>query len=109
MLLARWHDICRDHAVSDRQKASAAAGLGLRLGCRLTAQDIRSADWSTAVQPFWGAVIRKALTPAGAWAVVNAGWATLKVRAVFRLGAVEWASAPVESNCAEVVMMHACP
>lgn len=39
---------------------------------------IRSDDWSDAVAPFWGAVIRKALTPRGVAGLFGAGWQTIK-------------------------------
>jgi tocopherol O-methyltransferase len=41
-------------------------------------QDVRTADWSEAVAPFWGAVIRRALTPRGVAGLFGAGWQTIK-------------------------------
>jgi tocopherol O-methyltransferase len=40
--------------------------------------DVRRADWSDAVAPFWGAVIRRALTPRGVAGLFGAGWQTIK-------------------------------
>lgn len=40
--------------------------------------EIRSADWSEAVAPFWRAVIRRALTPRGVAGLLGAGWQTIK-------------------------------
>ena len=42
-------------------------------------QDIKTADWSEAVKPFWGAVIRSALSAAGVSGLLRAGWTTIKV------------------------------
>lgn len=41
-------------------------------------REVRSADWSEAVAPFWGAVIRRALTPRGVAGLLGAGWQTIK-------------------------------
>lgn len=45
--------------------------------------DVRRADWSEAVAPFWGAVIRSALSVRGLRGLLGAGWKTIKVRGVF--------------------------
>ena len=42
-------------------------------------QDIKTADWSDEVAPFWDAVIRSALTGRGLAGLFKAGWTTLKV------------------------------
>lgn len=42
-------------------------------------QDIKTADWSEAVKPFWGAVIKSALSTAGIAGLFKAGWTTIKV------------------------------
>ena len=43
-------------------------------------QDVRIDDWSEAVSPFWGAVIRSALSTEGVMGLMKAGWTTVKVR-----------------------------
>lgn len=43
------------------------------------AQDIRIDDWSEAVSPFWGAVIKSALSTQGFAGLFKAGWTTIKV------------------------------
>jgi tocopherol O-methyltransferase len=40
--------------------------------------DVKSADWSDNVAPFWDQVIQSALTPAGVAGMLGAGWGTLK-------------------------------
>lgn len=49
-----------------------AEGLGLT--------DIKTADWSNEVAPFWGAVIKSALTSEGISGLLKAGWTTIKVQ-----------------------------
>ncbi len=44
----------------------------------LNFQDIRTADWSTAVAPFWDFVIDSALTPTVLLGVVRSGWTTMQ-------------------------------
>ena len=41
--------------------------------------DIVMDDWSEEVAPFWGAVIRSALTGQGWAGLMRAGWTTIKV------------------------------
>ena len=41
--------------------------------------DIVMDDWSEEVAPFWGAVIRSALTGQGLAGLMRAGWTTIKV------------------------------
>lgn len=41
-------------------------------------QDIQTADWSEAVAPFWGAVIRSALSGRGLQGLFKAGWSTIQ-------------------------------
>ena len=43
-------------------------------------QDIKSADWSQEVAPFWGAVIKSALSTEGFNGLFKAGWTTIKVQ-----------------------------
>lgn len=42
--------------------------------------EIRSADWSEEVSPFWGEVIKSALTAEGIGGLLKAGWTTIKVQ-----------------------------
>ena len=42
-------------------------------------QDIKVADWSQEVAPFWGAVIKSALSTQGFSGLFKAGWTTIKV------------------------------
>lgn len=44
----------------------------------LSLQDIKAADWSEHVAPFWPAVIRSALTWKGITSLIRAGWKTIK-------------------------------
>lgn len=41
-------------------------------------QDIKTADWSEEVSPFWGEVIKSALSLEGILGLMKAGWKTLK-------------------------------
>ncbi len=40
---------------------------------------MRSDDWSEEVSPFWGEVIKSALTAEGIAGLLKAGWTTIKV------------------------------
>lgn len=44
----------------------------------LSLQDIKAADWSENVAPFWPAVIRSALTWKGLTSLLRSGWKTIK-------------------------------
>ncbi|XP_059659320.1 gamma-tocopherol methyltransferase, chloroplastic-like isoform X2 [Cornus florida] len=44
----------------------------------LSLQDIKAADWSENVSPFWPAVIRSALTWKGFTSLLRSGWKTIK-------------------------------
>ena len=41
-------------------------------------QALRSADWSTAVAPFWNVVIDSAFTPAALFGLLTSGWTTIQ-------------------------------
>ena len=58
--------------------ARAAAGPLCCSGSGPRAQDVRTADWSEEVAPFWGAVIRSALSAQGFAGLFKAGWTTIK-------------------------------
>ena len=69
--------------------------------CMVNAQGVRINDWSEAVSPFWGAVIRSALSAEGVMGLMKAGWTTVKARGagldgmtrIRHLGAsVQWGS-----------------
>jgi tocopherol O-methyltransferase len=53
----------------------------------LNFQNIRIADWSTAVAPFWDFVIDSALTPAALLGLVQSGWTT--IQAALSLGLMQ--------------------
>lgn len=55
-------------SIADYQKLFEAEGL----------VDIKTADWSNEVAPFWGEVIRSALTTKGIAGLFKAGWTTIK-------------------------------
>ncbi|PSB20265.1 SAM-dependent methyltransferase [filamentous cyanobacterium Phorm 46] len=40
--------------------------------------NIRTADWSKAVAPFWDVVIDSALTPSAIWGLLTSGWTTIQ-------------------------------
>ncbi|PHJ67928.1 delta(24)-sterol C-methyltransferase [Nostoc linckia z18] len=44
----------------------------------LPLNNIRTADWSQAVAPFWDVVIDSAFTPQALWGLLNAGWTTIQ-------------------------------
>lgn len=46
---------------------------------------IRTADWSTAVAPFWNIVIDSALTPAAVFGLLRSGWKTIQAALSLRL------------------------
>ncbi len=50
----------------------------------LHVQDIKVADWSQEVAPFWGAVIKSALSTQGFSGLFKAGWTTIKVKICLR-------------------------
>jgi tocopherol O-methyltransferase len=41
-------------------------------------EQLRTADWSAEVAPFWDVVMASALSPQAVWGLVNAGWGTIK-------------------------------
>ncbi|MGQ9872997.1 methyltransferase domain-containing protein [Leptodesmis sp.] len=44
----------------------------------LNFKNTRTADWSTAVAPFWDSVIDSALTPEAIWGLLRSGWTTIQ-------------------------------
>jgi tocopherol O-methyltransferase len=45
---------------------------------KLPLQNVRTADWSTAVAPFWNIVIDSALTPQAIFGLLTSGWSTIQ-------------------------------
>jgi tocopherol O-methyltransferase len=45
---------------------------------QLPLQNIRTADWSSAVAPFWDVVIDSAITPQAIWGLLSSGWTTIQ-------------------------------
>lgn len=59
--------------------------------------DVKTEDWSEEVAPFWGEVIKSALTTEGVLGLLKAGWTTIKGALVmplmaqgFRMGLVKF-------------------
>ncbi|BAY34851.1 type 11 methyltransferase [Nostoc carneum NIES-2107] len=44
---------------------------------QISLQNVRTADWSQAVAPFWDFVIDSAFTPKAIWGLLTAGWTTI--------------------------------
>ncbi|ESA32372.1 delta -sterol c-methyltransferase [Leptolyngbya sp. Heron Island J] len=44
----------------------------------LPLQEVKTADWSRAVAPFWQDVVKSALNPQVLWGIVTAGWKTVE-------------------------------
>ncbi len=44
----------------------------------LLLKNIRTADWSEAVAPFWNVVIDSAFTPKAVWGLLRSGWSTIQ-------------------------------
>ncbi len=61
---------CLPHVVSLPQYEAIAQSCGF--------QNIRTADWSTAVAPFWDVVIDSALTPTALVGLLRSGWTTIQ-------------------------------
>jgi tocopherol O-methyltransferase len=52
---------------------------------QLTFQNIRTADWSDAVAPFWDKVIESALTPDAIFGLLFSGWTTIQAALALNL------------------------
>lgn len=50
----------------------------LEIAQTLPLENIRTADWSEEVAPFWNVVIDSALNPIALWGILTAGWETLR-------------------------------
>ncbi|MCX7594500.1 MAG: methyltransferase domain-containing protein [Fischerella sp.] len=60
---------CLPYVISLPEYEAIARQLGL--------ENIRTADWSKAVAPFWNAVIKSALTPKAIFGLLQSGWSTM--------------------------------
>ncbi|MBF2067912.1 MAG: methyltransferase domain-containing protein [Calothrix sp. C42_A2020_038] len=54
---------------------------------QLPLHDLRTADWSTAVAPFWNVVIDSAFNFKAIWGLLNSGWTT--IQGAFSLGLMQ--------------------
>jgi tocopherol O-methyltransferase len=61
---------CLPYVISLPEYEAIANKLGL--------QNIRTADWSSAVAPFWDIVIDSAFTPKAIWGLLLSGWTTIQ-------------------------------
>ncbi|XP_077238288.1 gamma-tocopherol methyltransferase [Tasmannia lanceolata] len=50
----------------------------VKIAQSLSLEDIKAADWSENVAPFWPAVIRSSLTWKGLWSLLTSGWKTIR-------------------------------
>ena len=77
-LLEKIYDIyCLPYVISLPEYEAIAQDLPVR--------NIRTADWSTAVAPFWDEVIDSALTPAAILGLLRSGWTTIRGAFAIRL------------------------
>ncbi len=70
---------CLPHVISLSQYEAIAHSIGFH--------NIRTADWSTAVAPFWDVVIDSALTPGAIVGLLRSGWTT--IQAALSLGLMQ--------------------
>ncbi|MBD2089212.1 methyltransferase domain-containing protein [Microcoleus sp. FACHB-1515] len=70
---------CLPYVISLPQYEAIARSIGFA--------DIRTADWSQAVAPFWNVVIDSALTPSAIWGLLQSGWTT--IQAALSLGLMQ--------------------
>ncbi|MBW4441762.1 MAG: methyltransferase domain-containing protein [Plectolyngbya sp. WJT66-NPBG17] len=70
---------CLPYVISLPEYEAIARNLGL--------QDIQTADWSTAVAPFWDVVIDSAFTPSAIFGLLTSGWTT--IQAALSLGTMQ--------------------
>jgi tocopherol O-methyltransferase len=61
---------CLPYVISLPEYEAIAQALGF--------QSIQTADWSTAVAPFWKMVIDSAFTPAALFGLLRSGWTTIQ-------------------------------
>ncbi|MBD1854306.1 MULTISPECIES: methyltransferase domain-containing protein [Leptolyngbya] len=70
---------CLPYVISLPEYTAIAQKIGL--------QDIQTADWSTAVAPFWNVVIDSAFTPGAIFGLLTSGWTT--IQAALSLGSMQ--------------------
>ena len=70
---------CLPYVVSLPQYEAIAQSIGF--------SQIRTADWSQAVAPFWNVVIDSALSPSAIWGLLQSGWTT--IQAALSLGLMQ--------------------
>lgn len=70
---------CLPYVISLPQYEAIARSIGFT--------QLRTADWSQAVAPFWNIVIDSALTPAAIWGLLQSGWTT--IQAALSLGLMQ--------------------
>ncbi len=70
---------CLPYVISLPEYEAIAQTLGL--------QNIQTADWSTAVAPFWDVVIDSAFTPSAIFGLLTSGWTT--IQAALSLGTMQ--------------------
>lgn len=70
---------CLPYVISLPEYTAIAQEVGL--------QDIQTADWSTAVAPFWNVVIDSAFTPGAIFGLLTSGWTT--IQAALSLGSMQ--------------------
>lgn len=70
---------CLPYVISLPQYEAIARSIGFT--------QIRTADWSQAVAPFWNIVIDSALTPTAIWGLLQSGWTT--IQAALSLGLMQ--------------------
>lgn len=70
---------CLPYVISLPEYTAIAQEIGL--------QDIQTADWSTAVAPFWNVVIDSAFTPGAIFGLLTSGWTT--IQAALSLGSMQ--------------------
>jgi len=71
-------------------------------------QDVRVDDWSAAVSPFWGAVIRSALSAEGVMGLMKAGWTTVKVRCLQLRGTALLSNPAAPAAPSAMSLLHTC-
>ncbi|WNZ45585.1 methyltransferase domain-containing protein [Leptolyngbya boryana CZ1] len=70
---------CLPYVISLPEYTAIAQEIGL--------QDIQTADWATAVAPFWNVVIDSAFTPGAIFGLLTSGWTT--IQAALSLGSMQ--------------------
>ncbi|MBN8562225.1 MAG: methyltransferase domain-containing protein [Leptolyngbya sp. UWPOB_LEPTO1] len=70
---------CLPYVISLPEYTAIAQEIGLH--------DIQTADWSTAVAPFWNVVIDSAFTPGAIFGLLTSGWTT--IQAALSLGSMQ--------------------